>query len=463
MDPEFYRMKAEIEALKAAMAMMRASSVTPRGISGGGAGGTHYSAGPPYLVGRIIGKTQKVPGNPDSLQAYTVRIMESQSVYSNAEGIEALFKEKYPQIEANYQFYEPSLASPANKVTCIQPAFEISGNPEVPIDGSVYVQIWRAYPTGHFFFKYDPSGMQPMYAKINGSVLASGTYQHSWTKQTPTSGGTWTDDVTSPGVIQGTISPAAYPAYALDGSQVATDTIVVLWRGYGGMPRVELEELADTGRQKFRLTLSNAIGGTFTITVNGVTTSSIAYNASAATIQTALAALGVTPAFAFTVVVTGSTPGPFTIQFDNSTRTVSVNTDGLIGDLDFRFIPPGTGRVRWIKVLDPITGSDAAVSDWSYGGVLTTPKITASDLDWDDEATEYVLWNQEKHRITQTRVLAWEIEPGYWVTEQHGGITETKVYVENAEWDTVTCVMTKTRKDAYYIDGHLVKVLDHTE
>lgn len=59
------------------------------------------------------------------------------------------------------------------------------------------------------------------------------------------------------------------------------------------------------------LTLS-ATGGTFTVTGNGNTTAAIAYNASAATLQTALRGLG--GAYAL-VVVTGSAGGPYTITY----------------------------------------------------------------------------------------------------------------------------------------------------
>lgn len=53
--------------------------------------------------------------------------------------------------------------------------------------------------------------------------------------------------------------------------------------------------------------------GTFTLTYNGATTTSIAYNATAATVQTALTALSTIGANG--VTVTGSAGGPYTVTF----------------------------------------------------------------------------------------------------------------------------------------------------
>jgi hypothetical protein len=66
-------------------------------------------------------------------------------------------------------------------------------------------------------------------------------------------------------------------------------------------------------------------GGTFTINVGGVNTSPLAYNASAATVQTAVQA---TPAGAG-ATVTGT--GPYTITFANGAFPLSVNQKSLTG------------------------------------------------------------------------------------------------------------------------------------
>lgn len=70
-------------------------------------------------------------------------------------------------------------------------------------------------------------------------------------------------------------------------------------------------------------------GGSFTLTAGGVTTSSIAYNASAATVQTAVRALG----GAFTgAIVDGSAGGPWTVDVGDTTPTRKLaRTSSLTG------------------------------------------------------------------------------------------------------------------------------------
>lgn len=63
-------------------------------------------------------------------------------------------------------------------------------------------------------------------------------------------------------------------------------------------------------------------GGTFTLTLNGETTAAIAYNATAAAVQSALEAL---PSLsAGDVTVTGSAGGPFTVTFGGSLAGTNV-------------------------------------------------------------------------------------------------------------------------------------------
>lgn len=72
-------------------------------------------------------------------------------------------------------------------------------------------------------------------------------------------------------------------------------------------------------------------GGTFTITVNGETTTGIAFGAAASVVETALEAL--TSVTAGDVAVTGSAGGPFTLTWDvinGTTIPVSVSSDGAL-------------------------------------------------------------------------------------------------------------------------------------
>jgi hypothetical protein len=68
-------------------------------------------------------------------------------------------------------------------------------------------------------------------------------------------------------------------------------------------------------------------GGTFTLTFAGQTTSGIAYNAAAAAVQTALAALSTVGVG--NVTVSGSAGGPYTISFSNVTGTLTASGTSL--------------------------------------------------------------------------------------------------------------------------------------
>ncbi len=86
----------------------------------------------------------------------------------------------------------------------------------------------------------------------------------------------------------------------------------------------------DTGTSQVNLVTitGSPTGGTFTITVDGQTTGGIAYNAAAATAQTALEALS--NVAAGDVTVTGSAGGPYTLTFAGSLayKSLTVSSSG---------------------------------------------------------------------------------------------------------------------------------------
>lgn len=104
-------------------------------------------------------------------------------------------------------------------------------------------------------------------------------------------------------------------------------------------------------------------GGTFTITVNGQTTSGIAYNADAATVQTALEALSnVAPG---DVAVTGSAGGPYTLTWG-----------GALANTDLTVTSSGAS----------LTGgtTPAATTTTTQGGGITTVPVKAIQApEWD--------------------------------------------------------------------------------
>lgn len=96
------------------------------------------------------------------------------------------------------------------------------------------------------------------------------------------------------------------------GSLAATD--VALMTG-------DATNLTGTNEQQI-VTLHTATGGTFTLTYGGQTTSGIAYNAAAATVQSALEALS--SIGSSNVSVTGSAGGPWTVEFTGTLATTDV-------------------------------------------------------------------------------------------------------------------------------------------
>ncbi len=92
-------------------------------------------------------------------------------------------------------------------------------------------------------------------------------------------------------------------------------TMIPVGAGFSvvGSSRVRYQITAVNNNEQQTVTITNATGGTFTLTFSGQTTAAIAYNAAAAAVQTALENLSnIAPG---DVVVTGSAGGPWTVEF----------------------------------------------------------------------------------------------------------------------------------------------------
>lgn len=89
-------------------------------------------------------------------------------------------------------------------------------------------------------------------------------------------------------------------------------------------------------------------GGTFTITVNGQTTTGIAYNAAAATVQTALEALSTVAAG--DVTVSGSAGGPYTLTWGGALASVAVTVSSSGASLTGGTTPAATTTVATAAV-----------------------------------------------------------------------------------------------------------------
>ena len=132
----------------------------------------------------------------------------------------------------------------------------------------------------------------------------------------------------------------------------------------------------------YTVTITSATGGTFTLTFNGQTTAPIAYNATAATVQAALAALSTV--FASSVTVTGAAGGPFTVSLVGLLATTQLPltgngaslTGGTLGITTtvptlsklWRFFPNVTGP-DILSTFSVEKGSTAGAGAFAYGSV----------------------------------------------------------------------------------------------
>lgn len=120
-----------------------------------------------------------------------------------------------------------------------------------------------------------------------------------------------------------------------------------------------------------------ANGGTYTLDYDGEVTTDIAYNAAAATIQTALRALG--NIGATDVTVTGSAGGPYTITFLNTLAATDVVLIAAGGDVVDTAVVNVPG-----KVTAP-SGVLAGVTSGNFTFVLSPS--TVYTVNWDDLST----------------------------------------------------------------------------
>ena len=119
-----------------------------------------------------------------------------------------------------------------------------------------------------------------------------------------------------------------------------------------------------------------SLGGTFTLSYGGYTTSAIAYNATAATVQTAIT--GLTSVGASNAAVTGNNGGPWTCTFQNTlggqalaTMTITPSLTGTNTSAGIQTTTIGQTEIdaSTSVALAPITGR-------IYNGVLSTIDAT---------------------------------------------------------------------------------------
>ena len=131
--------------------------------------------------------------------------------------------------------------------------------------------------------------------------------------------------------------------------------------------------------EKWTITI-DATGGTFTVTFGAKTTSAIAYNAAAATVEASLEALSTIGNG--NVNVSGSAGGPYTLEFVGTLAYTDVGAVTCSG----ASLTGGAGTATPAKVQDGVSNGDATLADGTIvksgdkyllaGTVLA--KITAS-------------------------------------------------------------------------------------
>jgi hypothetical protein len=156
-----------------------------------------------------------------------------------------------------------------------------------------------------------------------------------------------------------------------------------------------MDYAAVVGVNEVNLLTIDATGGTFTVTVNGQTTSAVAENASAATLQTALEALSnVAPG---DVTVTGSAGGPYTITWAaalaNTNITITADGTSLTGGASTATMTTTQqGGITDIACVPILAGQVDVYMDTTGAGVGTTKLVTDFAAEWSIAGLRGPVW-----------------------------------------------------------------------
>jgi len=131
------------------------------------------------------------------------------------------------------------------------------------------------------------------------------------------------------------------------------------------------------------ITITGATAGTFTLTYDGQTTTDLAYNASASTVQTALRALSTIGSG--NVNVSGDAGGPYTVTFAGSMVNIPVDIIEIEDeDLD---------GVNATAIIDTTTPGVAAVNAQQTVAVTGTPTAGTFKLTFAGQTTGNIAYN----------------------------------------------------------------------
>ncbi|TWT34688.1 autotransporter outer membrane beta-barrel domain-containing protein [Blastopirellula retiformator] len=145
------------------------------------------------------------------------------------------------------------------------------------------------------------------------------------------------------------VSDASPPYLKLTGAADGRPFVVTADASNGSLGEVTVATTTSAyggANEKQQVTLPDGVtGGTFTLTLDGDTTSAIAYNAAAATVQSALEAL--TDIDSGDVEVNGSSGGPWSVEF----KQAYANSDVSLISLDASSLTAGT-----VSVVETVKG-----------------------------------------------------------------------------------------------------------
>ena len=202
--------------------------------------------------------------------------------------------------------------------------------------------------------------------------------------------------------------------------------------------------------EKQKITLPGPpTGGTFTLSFEGYTTAGIAYNASAATVETAFE--GLTSVGAGNGTVTGDAGGPWTIEFTGSLAGTDVSLvtgsgSSLTGGADIEVTETTTGgssssNEKWTLTLGTVTPAleSANITIQSPAGVVHTlfvpfsSSTTAADIQSSIDANSNLVGNIS---VSGSAGGPWTLEwIGTWAGQTHSGtpitvngVTATAIY-----------------------------------
>lgn len=257
-----------------------------------GAGGIPGAITPPpslYVLAKITGIQNN--GATTDLPCYSYTVVLEQDVF---QGItqKILYQRKVSSpgfLQGDFRAIDPSLdASTSQDRPWLPPAFEISGNVNVPVDGSAIVQLWQAEGGRHYWFKWDSDAFPGLIeATLIDKTQENGEWIYAWFQDFPVVN----ESIT---LGSGDLGLKGDLPYGISTVHTQTEN--------GVLPDIYVTTL-------------RASSGSFTLTEDGGTpTSNIAFNATDSTIDGALSHFTVASTFV---------DGPFTI-----TRTlVFTSTD----------------------------------------------------------------------------------------------------------------------------------------